>query len=109
MKNVLSLILLLLVLSCSKSIYQHFDEKSVVTFQQELNAEYHNPKESPLRGENFQKFKEHPFFTVNHHYSTMAKLVKTENAQPFELPTSSGKNERKGKPVIPGEPLPWSF
>lgn len=94
MKNVLSLILLLLVLSCSKSIYQHFDEKSVVTFQQELNAEYHNPKESPLRGENFQKFKEHPFFTVNHHYSTMAKLVKTENAQPFELPTSSGKTKK---------------
>ncbi len=94
MKRISLTIFLFILVSCSKSIYQHFDEKSVSTFQQELNAEYHNPKESPLRVENFQKFKEHPFFPVNPHFAVTAKLIKTENAQPFEIPTSSGKTKK---------------
>ena len=63
-------------------------------FQKELNEEYKNEKESPLRGDNFKKFKEHPFFAINLDYCVKAKLVKTENATPFELPTSSGKTKK---------------
>ena len=63
-------------------------------FQKELNEEYKNEKESPLRGDNFKKFKEHPFFAINLDYCVKAKLVKTENATPFELPTSSSKNKK---------------
>jgi len=62
-------------------------------FQKELNAEYLNPKETPLRGDNFTHFKEHPFFPVDLKYRVTAKLVKTENPQPFDLPTSSGKTK----------------
>ncbi|MDQ0780310.1 DUF1684 domain-containing protein [Chryseobacterium sp. W4I1] len=65
----------------------------VKKFQEELNAEYLNPKETPLRGENFKNFKEHPFFPLDLKYKVTAKLVKTKNAQPFELPTSSGKTK----------------
>lgn len=60
-------------------------------FQKELNAEYLNPKETPLRGDNLKKFKQHPFFPINLKYRVTAKFVKTENPVPFELPTSSGK------------------
>lgn len=63
-------------------------------FQKELNEEYKNEKESPLRGDNFEKFKEHPFFAINLDYYVKAKLVKTENAKPFEIPTSSGKTKK---------------
>lgn len=63
-------------------------------FQKELNEEYKNEKESPLRGDNFKKFKAHPFFPINLDYYVKAKLVKTENATPFELPTSSGKTKK---------------
>ena len=64
---------------------------AVKKFQNELNAEYLNPKESPLRGENLTKFKSHPFFPIDLKYRVTAKFVKTENPVPFELPTSSGK------------------
>lgn len=63
-------------------------------FQKELNEEYKNEKESPLRGDNFKKFKEHPFFAINLDYYVKAKLAKTENAKPFEIPTSSGKTKK---------------
>ncbi|SHF13773.1 DUF1684 domain-containing protein [Chryseobacterium vrystaatense] len=62
-------------------------------FQNELNEEYLNPKETPLRGDNFTNFKEHPFFPVDLKYRVTAKLTRTEDAQPFDLPTSSGKTK----------------
>lgn len=62
-------------------------------FQKELNEEYLNPKETPLRGDNFTNFKAHPFFPINSKYRVTAKFIKTENAKPFELPTSSGKTK----------------
>ncbi len=63
---------------------------AVKKFQKELNAEYLNPKESPLRGDNQANFKKHPFFPVDWDYNVTAKFVKTKNPVPFELPTSSG-------------------
>ncbi|WP_312083460.1 DUF1684 domain-containing protein [Epilithonimonas hominis] len=64
---------------------------SIEKFQKELNSEYLNPKETPLRGDNLKNFKKHPFFPINLKYRVTAKFVKTENPVPFELPTSSGK------------------
>ena len=64
---------------------------SIKKFQKELNTEYLNPKETPLRGDNLKNFKKHPFFPINLKYRVTAKFVKTENPVPFELPTSSGK------------------
>ena len=69
------------------------EEMEVKKFQKELNAEYLNLKETPLRGDNFTKFKEHPFFPFNSKYRITAKFVRTENAEPFDLPTSSGKTK----------------
>ncbi|KMQ70887.1 DUF1684 domain-containing protein [Chryseobacterium koreense] len=60
-------------------------------FQEELNMEYKNPKESPLRGDNFTNFNRHPFFPIDLKYRFNAKFTRTENAVPFEIPTSSGK------------------
>jgi uncharacterized protein (DUF1684 family) len=69
------------------------EESEVKKFQKELNEEYLNPKETPLRGDNFTNFRAHPFFPINSKYRVTAKFVKTENAEPFELPTSSGKTK----------------
>jgi len=60
-------------------------------FQNKLNAEYKNQKESPLRGKNLARFKKHPFFPADLKYRVKATFRKTENPVPFELPTSSGK------------------
>ncbi len=62
-------------------------------FQSELNAEYENPKETPLRGDNFTNFKDHPSFPMDLKYRIKAKFKRTENAVPFDLPTSSGKTQ----------------
>ena len=94
MKRILLASSLIILVSCSQAIYYKFGKHFVEKFQQELNEEYRNPKESPLRGENLQKFKEHPFFPINHQFAVTAKLVKTENAVSFEIPTSSGKTKK---------------
>ena len=69
------------------------EEREVKKFQKELNEEYLNPKETPLRGDNLTNFREHPFFPFDLKYRVNAKFVKTENSQPFEIPTSSGKTK----------------
>ncbi|UZT97194.1 DUF1684 domain-containing protein [Chryseobacterium fluminis] len=65
----------------------------VKKFQEDLNAEYLNPKETPLRGDHFKNFKGHPFFPFDPKYRVNATWVKTENSKPFDLPTSSGKTK----------------
>jgi hypothetical protein len=52
------------------------EEMEVQKFQKELNAEYLNPKETPLRGDNFKNFKKHPFFPLDLKYRVTAKFVK---------------------------------
>lgn len=69
------------------------EEQEVQKFQKELNAEYLNPKSTPLRGDNFKHFKGHPFFPFDAKYRVTAEFVKSKDTQPFELPTSSGKTK----------------
>ncbi|WP_172283815.1 DUF1684 domain-containing protein [Chryseobacterium sp. LAM-KRS1] len=89
-------LLLLLLFPCfvfsQKSILK--EKAEIKKFQKNLNAEYLNPKETPLRGDNFTNFKAHPFFPVDLKYRVEAKLVRTANAEPFEIPTSSGKTKQ---------------
>jgi uncharacterized protein (DUF1684 family) len=91
MKKYIFIFLLLPLLVFSQKISK--EESEVKKFQKELNEEYLNPKETPLRGDNFTNFKAHPFFPINSKYRVTAKFTKTENAEPFELPTSSGKTK----------------
>lgn len=91
MKKYLFLFLIIPSLFFSQKMSE--EESEIKKFQQELNAEYRNSKETPLRGDNFTNFKEHPFFPVNMKYRVKAKFTKTENAEPFDLPTSSGKTK----------------
>lgn len=65
----------------------------IKNFQNELNNEYLNPKETPLREDNFKNFKGHPFFPIQLKYRVTAQFTKTENPIPFEIPTSSGKTK----------------
>ncbi|MCY1660588.1 DUF1684 domain-containing protein [Chryseobacterium sp. SL1] len=91
MKKYLFIFLLFPLLIFSQKLSK--EESEIKKFQKELNAEYLNPKETPLRGDNFKNFKQHPFFPINLKYRVTAKFEKTENAEPFDLPTSSGKTK----------------
>lgn len=67
--------------------------QEIEKFRKDLNKEYLDQKETPLRGDNFAKFKQHPFFPIDLKYRVTAEFIKTENPQPFDLPTSSGKSK----------------
>lgn len=110
MKKYLLLFLLLPVFFLSQKISQ--EESEIKRFQRELNAKYRNPKETPLRGDNFTNFKAHPFFPVNLKYKVVAEFTKTEDAQPFDLPTSSGKTkayQEYGKAVFTLDGKPYTL
>ena len=92
MKNFFILMVGLLLTSCASQSKTALISE-IQKFQTDLNTEYTNPKKTPLRGDNFTKFKEHPFFPANLKYRVSAKLTKTENAVPFEIETSSGKTK----------------
>lgn len=91
MKKYLLIFLLFPLLIFSQKLSK--EESEIKKFQKELNAEYVNPKETPLRGDNFKNFKQHPFFPISLKFRITAKFEKTENAEPFDLPTSSGKTK----------------
>jgi uncharacterized protein (DUF1684 family) len=91
MKNYLFIFLLFPLIIFSQKTSTEASE--IKKFQKTLNEEYLNPKETPLRGEHFKNFKKHPFFPVDLKYRVTAKFVRTENAEPFDLPTSSGKTK----------------
>lgn len=91
-KYILILFLFPLLVFSQKTISK--EEKEVKKFQKELNEEYLNSKETPLRGDNFTNFKEHPFFPFDLKYRVTANFIKTKNSEPFEIPTSSGKTKQ---------------
>ena len=66
---------------------------AIEKFQKELNDQYRSKENSPLRGSNFENFKQHPFFPIDLKYRVTAQLKRTENAEPFEIPTSSGRTQ----------------
>lgn len=95
MKNhILFLILMIPVLVFSqKNKLDAKEIQEIKTFQNNLNREYLDKAETPLRGDNFAHFKQHPFFPIDLKYRVTAKFIKTENPKPFDLPTSSGKSK----------------
>lgn len=91
MKNLTLLFLLISILGFSQKERKQIS--TIKNFQKDLNKEYRNPKETPLRDDNFTNFKSHPFFPINLKYRVEAKFERTENAVPFDLPTSSGRTQ----------------
>ena len=86
MKKLLLIFLLISIFGFSQSQKNQISE--IKKFQKELNEGYTNPKETPLRGDNFTNFKQHPFFPIDLKYRVTAQLQRPASAEPFEIPTS---------------------
>ncbi len=92
--HILFLLLIFPVFVFSQKNKQESREiQEIKKFQKDLNKEYSDPEETPLRDDNYKKFRQHPFFPVDLKYRITAKFTKTENPQPFDFPTSSGKTK----------------
>ncbi len=92
MKNIILLLYMLSFTSCA--VRENNALTSVRGFQNSLNESFRNPEESPLRGEHLKNFRKHPFFPIDQKYHITAKLVRTLDAEPMLIPTSSGKTKQ---------------
>jgi len=72
---------------------------AILKFQQELNEEYKNPETSPLYDKDRIAFESLAFFKPDTTYSVMAKFVRTPDAVPFFMPTTT---ERTSEEVVYG-------
>lgn len=91
MKKITLILILISAFAFSQTEKKQISE--IKKFQKELNDGYTNKKETPLRGDNYTKFRKHPFFPIDLKYRTKAQFTKTENAVAFEIPTSSGNTQ----------------
>lgn len=74
--------------------------ENVEQFQKEINEEYANPEESPLKEEDLRYFKSLAFYPVDIAYCVESKLIRTPDEKPFLMPTTTS---RKPKYVKYGE------
>lgn len=113
MNGIKSYILVLLVINIScgdgKKYHDMVDKKvssvrsdklvAILKFQEELNAEFKNPKESPLPDRFRIDFETLDFFEPDTNYVVTATLERTPNALPFLMPTTT---DRKSKEKVYG-------
>lgn len=70
---------------------------AILKFQREMNEEFKNPETSPLPDRLRKDFESLDFFTPDTTYVVTAKLVRTPNAIPFMMPTTTN---RKSEEVV---------
>jgi len=63
--------------------------KSIVHFQEALNESFRDPEDSPLTPSDKMIFEKLEFFPPNAQYVTAARLIKTPEALPFGMPTTT--------------------
>ena len=71
----------------------------ILIFQRELNDEFKDPETSPLSDKYRMDFESLEFFTPDTTYVVQAKLVRTPEALPFLMPTTT---DRKSEEVVYG-------
>lgn len=89
MKNIIIVILLLAThFSNSQENTEIIDIKA---FQNELNAQFANEKESPLTKEDFGTFESLEFFPIDTAFRVVAKLKYFKNSKPFNMKTTTDR------------------
>ena len=73
--------------------------QAIIEFQTTLNEEFRNPETSPLPDRFRKDFESLDFFAADTSYVVEARFVRTPNAVPFLMPTTT---ERKSKEVVYG-------
>lgn len=90
MKKITLLFSFLLIISCNSQDKRPLIGKT--EYQQKLNASFKDASISPLKNKDLKNFRGLDFFPVDSSFVVTAKLIKTENAPTFRMPTTT---ERK--------------
>jgi uncharacterized protein (DUF1684 family) len=83
------LVICLWALSCSQPPTDPF--KEVAEFQEELNAQFADSEESPLKDDDWILFEGLEFFPVDTSYRVRARLEFHEDNPPFTMPTTTDR------------------
>lgn len=89
-----SVILILLVVFNFGYSQKKFNKAEAEKFQKELNAQYADPKRSPLMEEDLKTFKALDFYPINGNYSVKAKFVEAKNEKVFEMKTTGTRTPK---------------
>ncbi|HEX8329127.1 MAG TPA: DUF1684 domain-containing protein [Hymenobacter sp.] len=66
-------------------------QRSVAEFQETINKEFKNPKETPLTPAERRAFKTLPFYPTDYAYYVEATFVRDSTSQPFAMETSTSR------------------
>lgn len=90
----LALLTILLLLSTACPTKAQDAETDVKKFRETREKSFRNAGETPLRQEDFLKFKGLEYFETSEKFAVKAKLTKTTDEQIFMMPTSSGTTRK---------------
>ena len=83
-------ILIVLMLCVNLMGYAQETEQTVAEFQQELTENFKNPEESPLKRK-AKNFNGHDFFEIDSSMRIEAEFVRSFNAIPFQMKTTTSR------------------
>lgn len=66
------------------------EEQTAIEFQKELDLQYRNPEESPLKNK-AKDFKGHDYFPIDSTFRVKAQFVRSLNAIPFQMKTTGNR------------------
>lgn len=89
MKNVLSFLFIFLLISCNSNGKRPLLGET--EYQQKLNASYKDATTSPLKKKDLKNFNGLDFFAVDSSFIVTANLTRIENAQVFEMATTTDR------------------
>lgn len=92
--NTIPLLILAFLLSLQPVLAQSDSTEylaEIRRFQEELNASYRNPEESPLEPQDMAAFEGLHFFPIKEKYRVEARFVRTSGSKPFRMATSTNR------------------
>jgi uncharacterized protein (DUF1684 family) len=83
-----------MILLCSSHLAAQAARAAIAAWQAEMNESYAQRASSPLTPEDFSHFQGLPFFPVDTNYIVQATLVRTPDAQPFDMATTTARRPK---------------
>lgn len=68
-----------------------FVKDSVIAFQDQINSEYADAKQSPLLEKDLKNFDSLDFYPISEKFFVLAKFMRTPDEKPFEMPTTTAR------------------
>jgi uncharacterized protein (DUF1684 family) len=79
------------LVSCRSNVHESSAIEDINLFQNKINMEFSDKKESPLTEEDFKTFESLDFFPIDTTYRVVAKLKYFKDSKPFNMKTTTDR------------------